>query len=142
VTVKVEVRNRSRAALDRAAAADLLAAALAAEGVTEGEVGLVVVGRREMAELNASHRGKAEPTDVLSFPLDGTDPLPDGLPRQVGDVVVCPAVARAEGTPLAHLLVHGALHLVGYDHETDDGEMLVRQRQILEEVGARAPDPA
>jgi probable rRNA maturation factor len=138
VTVAVEVRNRARIVLDEAAAAAVLAAALEAEGVTDGDVGLAVVGRSEMARLNGEHRGKAEATDVLSFPLDMRDPLPPGVPRQLGDVVICPAVAHAQGTPLEHLLVHGALHLVGYDHEADDGEMIARQEEIVEEIAARA----
>ena len=134
----VDVRNRSRSPLDEAAAVAVLAGAFAAEGMDDGEVGLTLVGRAEMARLNASHRGKPEPTDVLSFPLDMRDPLPDGVPRQLGDVVVCPAYARAEGTPIEHLLVHGALHLLGYDHDADDGEMLRRQDQIVEELAAHA----
>ena len=138
MTVAVEVRNRARIVLDEAAAAAVLAAALEAEGVTEGDVGLAVVGRSEMARLNGEHRGKPDPTDVLSFPLDMRDPLPPGVPRQLGDVVICPAVASAQGTPIEHLLVHGALHLVGYDHEADDGEMIARQEQIVEEIAARA----
>jgi probable rRNA maturation factor len=142
VTVSVEVRIRARVALDEAEAAAVLAAAFAAEGVAEGDVGLAVVGRQEMARLNSVHRGKAGPTDVLSFPLDMLEPLPAGVPRQLGDVVICPAVARAEGTPLADLLVHGALHLVGYDHEADDGEMIARQEQIVEEIRARAARPS
>ena len=142
MTVAVEVRNRARIPLDGAAAAAVLAAALEAEGVTEGEVGLAVIGRAEMARLNGDHRGKPDPTDVLSFPLDMRDPLPDGVPRQLGDVVICPAVAAAEGTPIEHLLVHGALHLVGYDHEADAGEMLARQEQIVQEIAARAAHSA
>jgi probable rRNA maturation factor len=142
VTVTVEVRNRARIALDGAAAAAVLAAALEADGVTEGDVGLAVVGRAEMARLNSAHRGKPDATDVLSFPLDMRDPLPGDVPRQLGDIVICPAVARSQGTPLEHLLVHGALHLLGYDHEADDGEMIARQEQIVEELGARAADPA
>jgi probable rRNA maturation factor len=142
VTVAVEVRNRARLALDEAAAAGVLQAAFAAEGVTDGEVGLAIVGRAEMGRLNAEHRGKPEPTDVLSFPLDMRDPLPPGVPRQLGDVVICPAVARAQGTPLDVLLVHGALHLLGYDHEADEGQMIVRQAQIVEELGARDARPA
>jgi probable rRNA maturation factor len=70
------------------------------------------------------------------------DPLPPGVPRQLGDVVICPAVARAQGTPLDVLLVHGALHLLGYDHEADEGQMIVRQAQIVEELGARDARPA
>jgi probable rRNA maturation factor len=142
VTVAVEVRNRARLALDEAAATGVLQAAFAAEGVTDGEVGLAIVGRAEMGRLNAEHRGKPEPTDVLSFPLDMRDPLPPGVPRQLGDVVICPAVARAQGTPLDVLLVHGALHLLGYDHEADVGQMIVRQAQIVEELGAHDARPA
>jgi probable rRNA maturation factor len=138
VTVTVEVRNRARIALDGTAAAAVLAGALEVEGMTEGEVGLAVVGRAEMARLNGEHRGRPEATDVLSFPLDMLDALPDGVPRQLGDVVICPAYAQAQGTPIEHLLVHGALHLLGYDHDADDGEMLARQEQIVEELAARA----
>jgi probable rRNA maturation factor len=135
VTVRVEVENRSAHAVDEPAAAAAVADALRAEGVTAGEVGVVLVEPGEMAALNAAHRGKDEPTDVLSFPLDGLDALPDGLPRQLGDVVVCPERAEADGTPIALLLVHGVLHLVGYDHEADNGDMLRRQNAIFEEVG-------
>jgi probable rRNA maturation factor len=135
VTVHVEVENRSAHAVDEPAAAAAVADTLRAEGVTAGEVGVVLVEPGEMAALNAAHRGKDEPTDVLSFPLDGLDALPDGLPRQLGDVVVCPERADAEGTPIALLLVHGVLHLVGYDHEADNGDMLRRQNAIFEEVG-------
>jgi probable rRNA maturation factor len=142
MTVAVEVRNRARIPLDGPAAAAVLAAAFAAEGVTEGEVGLAVVGRAEMARLNGDHRSKPAPTDVLSFPLDMRDPLPGDVPRQLGDVVICPAVAAADGTPIEHLLVHGALHLLGWDHETDEGEMLARQAQIVQELEARAAGPA
>ena len=134
MTVAVEVRNRGRIPLDEDAAATVLAAAFEAEGVAEGEVGLTVVGRSEMGRLNGAHRGKPDPTDVLSFPLDMRDPLPAGVPRQLGDVVICPAVAAAQGTPIDHLLVHGALHLLGYDHEADEGEMLARQEQIVQEI--------
>jgi probable rRNA maturation factor len=135
VTVHVEVENRSTHAVDEAAVRAAVGATLAAEGVTAGEAGVVLVGPEEMAELNAAHRGKDEPTDVLSFPLDGRDALPDGLPRQLGDIVVCPDRAESDGTPIALLLVHGALHLVGYDHEADNGDMLRRQEAIFEEVG-------
>jgi probable rRNA maturation factor len=141
VSVDVEVQNRSGHAVDEAAARAAVAATLAAEGVTSGEVGVVLVGPDEMAELNAAHRGKDEPTDVLSFPLDGRDALADGLPRQLGDVVVCPERAEADGTPIALLLVHGALHLVGYDHEADNGDMLRRQEAIFEEVEPVAAVP-
>ena len=118
----------------------LAAAALASEG-RRGELTLTFVDRDEIAALNAEHLGTTGPTDVLSFPLDMRGPLPDGVPRQLGDVVICPAVAAAQGTPIEHLLVHGALHLLGYDHEADEGEMLARQELIVQEI-AHAARPA
>jgi probable rRNA maturation factor len=142
MTVHVEVENRTGRAVDEDAVKAAVVATLLAEGVTGGEVGVVLVELPEMAALNAAHRGRDEPTDVLSFPLDGRDALPDGLPRQLGDVVVCPARAEADGTPIALLLVHGVLHLVGYDHEADNGDMLRRQRAIFGEVKPVAVRPS
>ena len=134
MTVDVEVENRSAHSVDEGAATAAVVATLRAEGITAGEVGVILVGADEMAALNAAHRGRDEPTDVLSFPLDGRDALPGGMPRQLGDVVVCPERAEADGTPVALLLVHGTLHLVGYDHEADNGDMLRRQEAIFQEV--------
>ena len=142
MTVHVEVENRSGHAVDEDAARAAVNATLRAEGVTAGEVGVALVGLTEIAALNAAHRGRDKPTDVLSFPLDGRDALPDGLPRQLGDIVVCPERAEADGTPVALLLVHGALHLVGYDHEADNGDMLRRQQAIFEEVEPVAVSPS
>ena len=140
--VEVEIENHSGWRVDEPAAAEAVRSALAAEGVRSGEVGLAFVDERRIAELNAEHRGKRSATDVLSFPIDGRAPIPEGVPRQLGDLVVCPAVASAEGTPIATLLVHGALHLVGYDHETDDGAMLARQNELLSEVAPVVADTA
>ena len=142
MTVEVQIENHSRWRVDEPAAAAALRSALAAEGIDNGEVGLEFVDERRIAELNGQHRGKPSATDVLSFPIDGRALLPEGVPRQLGDLVVCPAVASAEGTPIATLLVHGVLHLVGYDHETDGGAMLVRQDQLLAEVAPVVADPA
>ena len=138
----MEIENHSGWRVDEPAAAAAVRSALAAEGVDSGEVGVAFVDERRIAELNAQHRGKPSATDVLSFPIDGRALLPEGVPRQLGDLVVCPAVASAEGTPIATLLVHGALHLVGYDHETDGGAMLVRQNELLSEVAPVVADPA
>jgi probable rRNA maturation factor len=140
--VEVEIENHSGWRVDEPAAAAAVRSALAAEGVDSGEVGLAFVDEPRIAELNAEHRGKPATTDVLSFPIDGRALIPEGVPRQLGDLVVCPAVASAEGTPIATLLVHGALHLVGYDHETDDGAMLARQNELLSEVAPVVADPA
>jgi probable rRNA maturation factor len=140
--VEVEIENHSGWRVDAPAAAAAVRSALAAEGVQSGEVGVAFVDERRIAELNAEHRGKPSATDVLSFPIDGRAPIPEGVPRQLGDLVVCPTVASAEGTPIATLLVHGTLHLVGYDHETDDGAMLARQNELLSEVAPVVADPA
>jgi probable rRNA maturation factor len=142
VTVRVEVANRSGWRVDERAVADVMRSALAGEGVTEGEVGVAFVPEDEMAALNLEHRAVDRPTDVLSFPVDLDDELPPGLPRQLGDVVVCPQVAERDGTPVSTLLVHGALHLVGYDHETDDGAMLARQDELLVGVVSVGASPA
>ncbi len=140
--VEVEIENHSGWRVDEPAAAAAVRSALAAEGVDSGEVGVAFVDERRIAELNAEHRGKPSATDVLSFPIDGRALIPAGVPRQLGDLVVCPAVASAEGTPIATLLVHGTLHLVGYDHETDGGAMLARQNELLAEVAPVVADPA
>ena len=111
--VTVEVANRSGAAVDEAGAAALARRVLAAEGIEEGELGLSFVASEEMRALKRRHLGVDEPTDVLSFPIDGREQLPPGVPRQLGDAVLCPQVVRdAWRGPL----VHGLLHLLGYDH--------------------------
>ena len=103
----------------------LLSLALATAGIESGHVAVEFVDAERIAELNAAHRGEAGPTDVLSFPIDGEDPSPG--PRELGDIVIC-----AEHTAdLREAIVHGALHLTGMDHETDDGEMLAVQREIM-----------
>ncbi|MFP5450615.1 MAG: rRNA maturation RNase YbeY [Thermoleophilia bacterium] len=105
-------------------------------GVPRATVGLMVIEPDEMARINGEHRGKPEPTDVLSFPIDGPDALDwrdDGPPPELGDVIICPEAAR---DPLETLVVHGVLHLLGYDHETDDGEMLVLQDRLVDEAEA------
>ena len=75
--------------------------------------------------LNREHRGIDAPTDVLSFPVDGRGEASG--PRELGDVVLCPEHTEDE----REAILHGALHLAGMDHETDDGEMLALQREIL-----------
>ena len=111
--IEVEVDNRSGAEVDEAAAVALAQSVLAGEGVGAGELGLAFVGPEESRALKSEHLGIDEATDALAFPIDGLDELPDGLPRQLGDVVVCPDVV---GEEWRKPLVHALLHLVGYDH--------------------------
>jgi probable rRNA maturation factor len=111
--LSVEVDNRSGATVDEAAAIELACGVLRAEGIGEGELGLAFVAPEEMRELKREHLGIDEATDVLSFPIDGRDKLPEGLPRALGDVVLCPQVVGEEWRAP---LTHGLLHLLGYDH--------------------------
>jgi probable rRNA maturation factor len=106
-------------------------AALRAARVDAGHVSVELVGERRIRELNREHRGLAEPTDVLSFPIDEDGSVPG--PRELGDVVICPE----QTSDLAEATVHGVLHLCGYDHETDDGEMLALQDAVMTELGDR-----
>ena len=103
----------------------LLALALASAGIDAGHVAVEFVSAERISELNAAHRGKAGPTDVLSFPIDGAEPSPG--PRELGDIVIC----SEHTADLREAIVHGALHLTGMDHETDDGEMLALQAEIM-----------
>jgi probable rRNA maturation factor len=111
--IAVEVDNRSGAAVDETAAVELARSVLAGEGVETGELGLAFVAPEESRSLKREHLGVDEATDALAFPLDALDAVPDGLPRQLGDVVVCPDVV---GEEWRRPLVHALLHLVGYDH--------------------------
>ena len=120
----VEVENRSGAEVDEAGAVVLARGVLHAEGIEAGELGLAFVGPEEMRALKREHLGIDEATDVLSFPIDGRDELPDGLPRALGDVVLCPQVV---GEAWRAPLTHGLLHLLGYDH----GAEMERREQEL-----------
>jgi probable rRNA maturation factor len=111
--LSVEVDNRSGVTVDEAAAIELACVVLRAEGIGEGELGLAFVAPEEMRGLKRDHLGIDEATDVLSFPIDGRDELPEGLPRALGDVVLCPQVV---GEQWRAPLTHGLLHLLGYDH--------------------------
>ncbi len=107
---------------------DAVAAALAAAAVADGHLSLELVDAERIRQLNRDHRGKDKPTDVLSFPLDGAGP--SAGPRELGDVVICPEHTE----DLTEAAVHGVLHLCGYDHETDDGEMLAIQDRVMESL--------
>jgi rRNA maturation RNase YbeY len=122
---------------------ELLGGELLAEGLTAGEVrrlcalcaarmglrsahvAVELVSGSRIAELNSAHRGQPEPTDVLSFPIDGRDEVPEGVPRALGDVVLCPQVV---GDEWQWPLTHGLLHLLGYDHGK---EMEAREEELL-----------
>jgi probable rRNA maturation factor len=100
-------------------------AALRAAGVSDGHVSIELVDAEQIRELNREHRGIDRPTDVLSFPVDGIGPA--AWPRELGDVVIC----REHTTDVTEAVVHGVLHLCGYDHETDSGEMLELQDRVM-----------
>lgn len=154
MTVTVDVVNRTRVPVTKDDVATLVAHVLDAEGITGAEIGVAFVGERRMRSLNRDHRGRDAVTDVLAFPLEApgetatscgahpSDEAGPGPPRMLGDVVVCPRLALRQadrsGLPraaeLAVLLVHGTLHLLGYDHETDAGAMALRQAELLESV--------
>jgi probable rRNA maturation factor len=138
-SLDLTVEGADEAGVDEQALRALTLALLEAEGV-EGPwaLGIAFVNESRMQALNAEHRELDEVTDVLAFPLDGRDDLPEGLERQLGDVVIChvQAVRQAgeAGVPAVEevrtLVVHGLLHLLGHDHELDDGEMLARQDEL------------
>jgi len=130
--IEVEVENRSGIAVDEPAAVELVRNVLGAEGIDSGEVGLTFVGPAESRALKREHLGVDEATDALAFPIDGRDDLPDGLPRQLGDVVVCPQVV---GDEWRAPLVHAVLHLVGYDH----GAEMEAREALHSGVGSTEP---
>ncbi|MGH3135313.1 MAG: rRNA maturation RNase YbeY [Gaiellaceae bacterium] len=121
--IDVEISNRSGVPVEADAAVELARRVLAAEGIVEGELGISFVEPDEIRALKRQHLGIDEATDVLSFPLDGRDELSEGVPRALGDVVLCPEVV---GSGWRGPLVHGLLHLLGYDH----GERMEAREQV------------
>ena len=103
-------------------------AALGAAGIGDGHLSVSLVGADQIAELNLEHRGRDAPTDVLAFPVDGADTVAG--PRELGDVVIC----SAHSADVAVAAVHGVLHLCGYDHEADAGEMVALQRRVMDSL--------
>ena len=122
--VEVEVANRSGVAVNEHEAVQLVLRVLGEEGIVDGELGLAFVDGEEARALKREHLGIDETPDVLSFPIDGREELPAGVPRQLGDVVVCPEVV---GEDWRDPLVHGLLHLLGYDH----GEKMEAREEAL-----------
>jgi probable rRNA maturation factor len=122
--VAVDVSNRSGVAVDEDSAVTVAREVLSAEGVDDGELGLAFVTPEEIRALKREHLGIDEATDVLSFPIDGTNPVAEGVPRMLGDIVLCPQVVGEQWrTPL----VHGLLHLLGYDH----GDVMEAREEAL-----------
>jgi probable rRNA maturation factor len=122
--VEVEVANRSGVTVDEQAAVAIARRVLAAEGIDEGELGLVFVEPEEGRRLKREHLGVDETPEVLAFPIDERDDVPEGVPRQLGDVVLTPVIA---GDEWEHRLIHGVLHLLGYDH---GAEMEEREAEL------------
>jgi probable rRNA maturation factor len=123
--LEVEILDAPPGAPPEAEIERLVGLALASAGVEDGHVAIAFVDVDAIAALNAEHRGKTGPTDVLSFGVDEAGPVPG--PRELGDVVICPEHTE----DLREAIVHGVLHLTGMDHETDDGEMLALQAELL-----------
>jgi len=123
--IAIEVENRSGEVVDATGAESLARDVLAGEGITAGDLGISFATPSEMRALKLRHLGIEEATDVLSFPIDGREEVPEGIPRQLGDVVLCPQVV---GEAWRAPLVHGLLHLLGYDHGE---EMERRERELL-----------
>jgi probable rRNA maturation factor len=124
--IEIELQNRSGIEVDAAGAVAFAQHALAQEGVRAAELGISFVAPDEIRALKAEHLGIDEATDVLSFPIDGRDELPDGVPRALGDVVIC---AQVVGSEWRWPLVHGILHLLGFEH---GDAMEHREREILD----------
>jgi probable rRNA maturation factor len=120
--IRIEIENRSGRPVDEPALKELCRRILVAEGVEEGDLGVRMEGPERIRELKREHLGIDEATDVLSFPIDGRGELPEGVPRQLGDVVLCLQIVGAEWR---RPLVHGLLHLLGYEH----GEEMDRREQ-------------
>jgi probable rRNA maturation factor len=104
--------------------------ALQSARVDSGHLAVEFVPERRIVQLNGEHRAKHAPTDVLSFPIDGLAGASGG-PRELGDVVICPE----HTSDVREAVIHGVLHLIGMDHETDNGEMLALQAQLMVRAG-------
>ena len=147
--MSVEIDDRAESGVSESEIDRVVAAVLLAEAIGEVEVGVIIVGESDMQDLNREHREQDSATDVLSFPIDEDESLP-GVPRMLGDVAICLPVLLAQATErevspaaeLTDLLIHGVLHLLGYDHETDAGEMLARQDEIGDEIATIVWQPA
>jgi probable rRNA maturation factor len=123
--ITVEVENRSGERVDATGAVAVARVVLAGERISTGELGILFVGPEEIQRLKREHLDIDEVADVLAFPIDGRAELPAGLPRQLGDAVLCPQVV---GEAWRAPLVHGLLHLLGYEHGAAMEEREARYR--------------
>lgn len=133
----IEIESRAPAEVDERLCR-VLRFACGELGITRATLGLMVIGPEQMAEINRTHRHTPTPTDVLAFPVDGPD-LAEGWPEdgpapELGDIIICPKAAQES---LETLAVHGLLHLLGYDHETDAGQMLRLQDDLMDRYATR-----
>lgn len=147
--MKVLVENRSSHDLDEERVSILAVSILNSLDFKSGELGVALVGMAEMEELNRQYMGRSGPTDVLSFPIDSEEELlQEGMPRLLGDVIICTDVAEEQAGRMGNtfaeelclLLSHGILHIAGYDHETDSGDMMGLQEEIFNKYCKGAPD--
>ena len=120
-----------------AACQEAVVTTLAAVGVRRAHLGVGFVGADEIRALNLQHRAIDEPTDVLSFPIDAIGGGAGEQPLELGDVVIC----VEQTADVTEAVVHGVLHLCGFDHEADDGEMLALQGRVLEQLGHVVSSP-
>lgn len=143
--LKVLVENSSGCKLEERDFSSLGLTVLRRLGFNTGELGVSFVDPEEMERLNRQFMDRAGPTDVLSFPLDADDADIDGdgeIPRLLGDVIICPEIAAVQAPALGNtvreelclLLIHGILHIAGYDHEIDEGQMDKIQTQLFAEL--------
>jgi probable rRNA maturation factor len=149
MTVEISVEADGWSAMPGLEALVQQATAAALRGRDVGDVCILFSDNAEVQALNAQWRGKNKPTNVLSFPATAITGLPEGEDQPLGDIVLAVetvlAEAQAQGkTPAAHtthLVVHGILHLLGYDHENDDDATLMEQteREILAGLGIADP---
>lgn len=153
MTVSIEVEDEAWASLARleelAQSAVESALAGAGQDAAECAVAVLFTDDEAISEINAEWRGKAKPTNVLSFPTPDDMPVPEGEPRALGDIVLAHGVisreAAEQGKTLhdhtAHLIVHGTLHLLGFDHESDieAEEMEALETRILKGLGISDP---